>query len=156
MGNVLSVYKSKILTHSIVVDAEYNDLRKISVHPGEIVQVFSNVISNAIDAMPHGGKLSISMTQAKKAERDGLQIVVTDTGHGIRREDLDKVFEPFFTTKGSLGTGIGLWVARQLVERHGGQISITSSTGADDSGTSVTIYLPFIVVNGSESRTETR
>jgi PAS domain S-box-containing protein len=156
MGNVLSVYKSKILTHSIVVDAKYNDLRKISVHPGEIVQVFSNVISNAIDAMPHGGKLSISMTQAKKAERDGLQIVVNDTGHGIRREDLDKVFEPFFTTKGSLGTGIGLWVARQLVERHGGQISITSSTGADDSGTSVTIYLPFIVVNGSESKTETR
>jgi signal transduction histidine kinase len=156
MGNVLSVYKSKILTHSIVVDAKYNDLRKISVHPGEIVQVFSNVISNAIDAMPHGGKLSISMTQAKKAERDGLQIVVNDTGHGIRREDLDKVFEPFFTTKGSLGTGIGLWVARQLVERHGGQISITSSTGADDSVTSVTIYLPFIVVNGSESKTETR
>jgi PAS domain S-box-containing protein len=162
MGNVLSVYKTKLLTHSIVVDAKYSDLSKISVHPGEIVQVFSNLVSNAIDAMPNEGKLSISISQMKKAERDGLQIAITDTGHGIRREYLDKVFEPFFTTKGNLGTGIGLWVARQLVERHGGQISITSSTTSDDSGTSVTIYLPFSVskdtvkkANGSESRTET-
>ena len=162
MGNVLSVYKSKVLSHGIVVEAKYSDLRKISVHSGEIIQVFSNVVSNAIDAMPHGGKLSISMAQMKKGERDGLQISVNDTGHGIRREDLDKVFEPFFTTKGNLGTGIGLWVARQLVERHGGQISISSSTGHDDSGTNVTIYLPFSVSddktkkpNGSESRKET-
>lgn len=162
MGNVLSVYKSKILTLSIVVDAKYGDLRKISVHPGEIVQIFSNLVSNAIDAMPHGGRLSISITQTKKSERDGLQIAVNDTGHGIRREDLGKVFEPFFTTKGNLGTGIGLWVARQLVERHGGQISISSTTGPDDSGTNVTVYLPFIVseskvtkANGPESRKET-
>jgi PAS domain S-box-containing protein len=149
MGNVLSVYKSKMLTHSIVVDAKYNDLRKISVHSGEIVQVFSNVISNAVDAMPLGGKLSIATTQTKTTERDGLQIIVNDAGHGIRREDLGKVFEPFFTTKGNLGTGIGLWVARQLVERHGGQISISSSTGPEDHGTNVTIYLPF---TASESK----
>jgi signal transduction histidine kinase len=149
MGSVLSVYKSKVVTHGIVVDARYSDLRKISVHPGEIVQVFSNVVSNAIDAMPHGGKLSISITQAKKTERDGLQIAVNDTGHGIRRDDLGKVFEPFFTTKGNLGTGIGLWVARQLVERHGGQIFISSSAGPDDSGTSVTIYLPFTISEGT-------
>jgi signal transduction histidine kinase len=162
MGNVLSVYRSKLLTHSIVVDARYSDLRKIRVHPGEIVQIFSNVVSNAIDAMPLGGRLSISMTQTKKTEREGLQIAVNDTGHGIRREDLGKVFEPFFSTKGNLGTGIGLWVARQLVERHGGQISISSSTGPDDSGTDVTIYLPFLVsegkvtkANGSESKEET-
>jgi PAS domain S-box-containing protein len=162
MGNVLSVYKSKILTHSIVVDAKYDDLRKISVHPGEIVQVFSNVTSNAVDAMPHGGKLSIAMTQTKTTARDGLQIIVNDTGHGIRREDLGKVFEPFFTTKGNLGTGIGLWVARQLLERHGGQISISSSTGYDDHGTNVTIYLPFNApeskirkTNESESKKET-
>lgn len=162
MGNVLSVYKSKVLAHSIVVDAKYTDLRKISVYPGEIVQVFSNVVSNAIDSMPLGGKLSISVTQTKETERNGLQITVNDTGHGIRREDLGKVFEPFFTTKGNLGTGIGLWVARQLVERHGGQISISSSTGPEDHGTNVAIYLPFIFsgvkskkANGSESKKQT-
>jgi PAS domain S-box-containing protein len=152
MANVLSVYKSKVLSHSIVVDAEFSDIRKISVHPGEVVQVFSNVVSNAIDSMQHGGRLSISIAQTKDVERKGLRIAVNDTGHGIRREDLNKVFEPFFTTKGNLGTGIGLWVARQLVERHGGQISISSSIGFDDHGTNVTIYLPF---SAAESKTGT-
>jgi PAS domain S-box-containing protein len=163
MGNVLSVYKSKVLTHNIVVDAKYTDLKKINVHPGEIVQVFSNVVSNAIDSMAHGGRLSISITQTKAVERNGLQIIVNDTGHGIRREDMGRVFEPFFTTKGNLGTGIGLWVARQLVERHGGQISLSSSTGPEDHGSNVTIYLPFIFSDvksekpdGSESKMETR
>jgi PAS domain S-box-containing protein len=162
MQNVLSVYRSKLLTHSIVVDAAYNDLRKISVHPGEIVQVFSNVVSNAIDAMPHGGRLSISTKRTMKTEPDGFQITVNDTGLGIRREHLGKVFEPFFTTKASLGTGIGLWVAKQLVERHGGQISISSTTSPGNSGTNVTIFLPFSVPegkitkpNGSEFKTET-
>ena len=94
-------------------------------------------------------RLSISMTRTKKAERDGVQIAVNDTGPGIRREHLGRVFEPFFTTKGNLGTGIGLWVVRQLVDLHGGQISISSSTETNDSGTLVTIYLPF---DGLESR----
>jgi PAS domain S-box-containing protein len=163
MENVLSVYKSKLLSHRIVVDAKYNDPRKISVHRGEIVQIFSNVISNAVDAMPNGGMLTISIAPMMREEAGGLQIAVDDTGHGIRREDLGRVFEPFFTTKGSLGTGIGLWVARQLVERHGGRISISSTTRPDDSGTNVTIYLPFSIsqgesttANGPESRTENR
>ena len=157
--NVLSVYRSKLLAHNITVEATFNDLRKIRVRSGEMVQVFSNVVSNAIDAMPEGGKLSITTTRTRQEEQDGLRIVVSDTGHGIRRENIARVFEPFFTTKGNLGTGIGLWVARQLVERHGGQISISSSTERGDSGTAVTIYLPFDRAqskmtngHGSESR----
>lgn len=142
MENVLTVYRSKILAHNIKVDARYDDLRKLSVRPGEIIQVFSNIVVNAIDAMPRGGKLSISMTQTMAA-RHGMQVVVSDTGHGIRREHLARVFEPFFTTRGNLGTGIGLWVARQLVERHGGDISISSNTEQSDSGTRVILYLPF-------------
>jgi PAS domain S-box-containing protein len=152
MENVLSVYRSKLLSHNIVVDTQYNDLRKISVRPGEIVQILSNVISNAIDAMPRAGKLSISVTQAMSAERDGLQILVTDTGQGIRREHIGSVFDPFFTTKGNLGTGIGLWVARQLVERHGGQISLSSSTEFHNSGTALTIYLPFCGFQGETTK----
>jgi signal transduction histidine kinase len=113
--------------------------------------------------MTHEGRLKISIAPTMKEEGGGLQIAVEDNGHGIQRENLDKVFEPFFTTKGTLGTGIGLWVTRQLVERHGGRISISSSTRPDDSGTSVTIYLPFsgsqgrvTKANGSASRTEAR
>jgi PAS domain S-box-containing protein len=148
MENVLTVYRSKLLAHSITVDAKYSDLRAISVRSGEIVQVFSNVVSNAVDSMPQGGRLSISIT-SRRMGREGLQIVVNDTGNGIQREHLGKVFEPFFTTKGNLGTGIGLWVARQLVERHNGQISISSSTDRGNSGTTVIIDLP---LGGAEAK----
>ncbi|HTV08762.1 MAG TPA: PAS domain S-box protein [Candidatus Aquilonibacter sp.] len=161
MENVLTVYQSRLRTHGVVVDAQYSDLSKISVRPGEIVQVFSNVISNALDAMPQGGKLSISISPRVKAGVDVLHIAVSDTGQGIRRDDLAKVFEPFFTTKGNLGTGIGLWVTKQLVERYRGQISISSSTDPRNSGTIVTIDLPLNGreiggINGSESGRENR
>lgn len=148
MNNVLSVYRAKLLSHNIAVDAQYGDLRKIGVRPGEMIQVFSNLISNSIDAMPQGGKLTISINKDAGANREGLRVVIGDTGQGIPRDHLAKVFQPFFTTKGILGTGIGLWVARQIVERHGGQISVSSSTEPSDSGTAVTVCLPF---SGSSS-----
>ena len=143
MENVLSVYRSKLLAHDIAVESRFTDLRKIRVRTGEVVQIFSNVICNAIDSMPHGGTLLIRTARIVRTEGDAIQVVISDTGSGIAREHLDKVFEPFFTTKGNLGTGIGLWVAKQLVERHGGQISISSSTDRGNSGTIVTMTFPF-------------
>lgn len=154
MENVLSVYRSKLLSHDIVVDSKFTDLRKIRVRTGEIIQIFSNVVCNAIDAMPHGGILSIRTTRTVRMDGDAIQVVVSDRGCGIPREHLDKVFEPFFTTKGNLGTGIGLWVARQLVERHAGQISISSNTDPGNSGTIVTMTFPFKGVEEEESGTK--
>lgn len=143
MENVLSVYRNKLLGYGIVVESKFNDLRKISVRAGEIVQIFSNIVLNSIDAMPKGGKLSISIARTMKLDGDGIQVIVGDTGSGIKGENLGQVFEPFFSTKKNLGTGIGLWIAKELVERHCGQISLSSSTDAEHSGTVVTIYLPF-------------
>jgi signal transduction histidine kinase len=82
--------------------------------------------------------------------------MIRDNGIGIGQENLEKIFEPFFTTKGNLGTGIGLWVTKQLVERRDGQIAITSSTEPGKSGTSVTIYIPFANTEkpGRKMRTE--
>jgi PAS domain S-box-containing protein len=141
--NVLTVYNSKMLSADIAVDSRFNDLQKISVSKGEMLQVFSNIIANAIDAMKHGGVLTITTRNVMSTPQDGIEIVVRDTGTGISQEDLPRVFEPFFTTKGILGTGIGLWVAKQLVGRRGGQITIASSTTSHDSGTTVTIFIPF-------------
>lgn len=152
MEGVISLYRNRTLSHHIVIEANFNDLKKIVVRPGEITQVFANLVSNAIDAMPHGGTLSVSTKRTIRTDRDGLQVVLSDTGHGIPREHLDKVFEPFFTSKGNLGTGIGLWVARQLVEKHGGQISISSNTEPGKSGTTVAIFLPFDGSRGNISR----
>jgi len=141
--NVLTVYNSKMMSADIAVDSRFNDLQKISVSKGEMLQVFSNVIANAIDAMKQGGVLSITTRNVLSSPQDDIEVVIRDTGVGIEQEHLPRVFEPFFTTKGILGTGIGLWVAKQLVSRRGGQISIASSTTPKNSGTTVTIFIPF-------------
>lgn len=141
--NILTVYNSKLLSHDISVDTQFNDLRKILVSKGEMLQVFTNVIANAVEAMRQGGSLKISIRKLVGSNGDGIQTVIQDSGKGIEQKHLERIFEPFFTTKGELGTGIGLWVARQLVERRGGQISVASSTEEGSSGTTITIFLPF-------------
>jgi PAS domain S-box-containing protein len=141
--NVLRVYNSKMMAIGIAVDSQFNDLQNISVSKGEMLQVLSNIIANAIDAMPRGGVLCVSTRTILGASGDGIRIEVRDNGSGIDQEHLGKVFEPFFTTKGNLGTGIGLWVAKQLIERRGGQIAIASSNSPNKSGTAVTVFIPF-------------
>lgn len=145
LENVLIVYRAKLLATGITVETRFNDLQKITVSRGETLQVFSNLITNAADAMRDGGILSIFSRKIPGPSGEGIQVVIRDTGTGIKLENLEKIFEPFFTTKGNLGTGIGLWIARQLVERRGGQISISTSTEGGSSGTSVTVFLPFTV-----------
>jgi PAS domain S-box-containing protein len=141
--NVLMVYNSRVISNGIAVDVRFNDLQRIVASKGEMLQVFSNIVANAIDAMSRGGTLSIATRKVISSRGDGLEVTIGDTGTGIRPEYLPKVFEPFFTTKGELGTGIGLWVARQLIETRGGQISVTSSVEPGRSGTTITIFIPF-------------
>jgi PAS domain S-box-containing protein len=143
--NVLAVYNPRLTALGISVDLRFNDLQRVIVSKGEMLQVFSNVIANAVDAMGHGGALKISTRKLTGPAGDGIQAVIRDSGTGIQQEHLEKIFEPFFTTKGNLGTGIGLWVVRQLVERRGGQISVASSTEPGKSGTAITIFIPFVI-----------
>ena len=143
LQNVLTVYQSKLISSNIATDAHFDDDQKIVIRKGEMMQVFSNILANAIDAMSRGGRLTVCTGVAKRAEREGIEVIVRDTGSGIRPEQLERVFEPFYTTKGEVGTGVGLWVARQLVNKRGGDISLTSSIEPRASGTEVTIFLPF-------------
>jgi PAS domain S-box-containing protein len=152
LQNVLTVYNSKILSSDIAVDFRFSDLQKISASKGELLQVFSNIIANAIDAMKKGGLLTVTTSSHVSAAGDGIEIVIRDNGTGIAQDNLPRVFEPFFTTKGNLGTGIGLWVAKQLITRRAGQISIASSTTAKESGTTVTISLPFAEPDSSSTK----
>jgi PAS domain S-box-containing protein len=145
LETVLTVYNGKLLSTGISADTRFNDLQKILVSRGEIIQVFSNIIANAVDAMREGGSLHITTRNLLGITGDGIQVIIRDTGTGIKQEHLARIFEPFFTTKGDLGSGIGLWVAKQLVERRGGDLSIASSTEIGNSGTSVTIFLPFAI-----------
>jgi len=106
-----------------------------------MMQVISNLIANSIYAMPAGGILSISMDDVADPA-DGIVLTVQDNGVGIGAEDLPKVFDAFFTTRNTVGTGIGLYIAKQFVEGHGGRIEIESRKSADDYGTTVRVFLP--------------
>src|SRR6185503_5780594 len=108
----------------------------------ELREVFVNLIVNAVDAMPRGGKLLI--TSRRKDER--LQLHFSDNGMGMPDDVQQKIFEPFFSTKGAHGTGLGLSVSYSIIERHAGSISVISEPGK---GTSFMIDLPAAVVEKS-------
>ena len=144
LRDVLKVYESKFRSCGIAVDCQFNDHRPVIVSKGEVLQVLSNVISNAVDAMPTGGKLQIQTQETTDAHGEGVRVVIRDSGTGIPKEHLERIFEPFFTTKGDLGTGIGLWVSRQLIEKHGGHLSAESGTDEKSRGALISIFLPFV------------
>ena len=106
-----------------------------------MMQVISNLIANSIYAMPGGGVLDISVEDMQESE-DGICLTIQDDGVGIAADDLPKVFDAFFTTRTTVGTGIGLFVAKQFVEGHGGHITIESSTDEKTHGTTVRVFLP--------------
>ena len=143
VNDVLSVYASKLQSNKISVQCNFRNERQITASRGELLQVLSNVIANAVDAMSPGGVLAIDIHETTESGRCGVQLTVRDNGSGIEDQHKERIFEPFFTTKGDLGTGIGLWVSKQIIEQHGGGISIRSQTEGKGKGTSVDIFLPF-------------
>lgn len=111
----------------------------------EIRQVIDNLLLNALDAMPGGGRLRISMYNSfdwRARDRKGVRLTIADTGCGIPRERRAKIFEPFFTTKSEKGTGLGLWVVQGIVLKHEGSIRIRSSDAQDRHGTVVSVFFP--------------
>ncbi|MGE0710606.1 MAG: PAS domain S-box protein [Planctomycetota bacterium] len=132
---------SKALRHQVELQDELGELAPPPVFAscGELEQVALNLILNAIDAMPGGGRLHVSCAGAAHERRPGVEVLVEDTGEGIRPEHLERVFEPFFTTKDVKGTGLGLAICYGLITSHGGRIEVQSSLGA---GTTFRVWLP--------------
>jgi len=139
--HAITIYEPRCNATGITIRKHLNSSRKIMLRRGEMMQVISNLIANSIYAMPAGGILSISMDDVADPA-DGIVLTVQDNGVGIGAEDLPKVFDAFFTTRNTVGTGIGLYIAKQFVEGHGGRIEIESRKSADDYGTTVRVFLP--------------
>lgn len=122
---VLTLYHNQ-LKRGIVVQRNYQDTPDILCRPDELNQVWTNLIHNAIHAMDHKGTLTISVG----LHQGGVKVTVSDSGKGVPHELLEKIFEPFFTTKSAgEGSGLGLHIVRQIVEGHGGTISVGNSPG---------------------------
>jgi PAS domain S-box-containing protein len=139
--HALTIYEPRCTASGIVVRRSISPSTKIVLRRGEIMQVVSNLIANSIYAMPKGGVLSVSVSDATSAG-DGIVLTVEDDGVGIAPTDLPRVFDAFFTTRTTVGTGIGLFVAKQFVEGHGGRIYIESSCESNRHGTTIRIFLP--------------
>jgi signal transduction histidine kinase len=110
----------------------------MEVHPGEMLQVLSNLIGNALDALPPEGELYL---RGRRSHR-GVHLLVADGGHGIPESIAEKIFDPFVTTKGGEGTGLGLAISKAIVEKHQGKIRTRTSTRPGRSGTAFLISLP--------------
>jgi PAS domain S-box-containing protein len=112
---------------------------------GELRQILSNLLANSLDASASGSAIRIGASSAidpRDLSRPGVRITVVDSGVGIPAEHLESIFEPFFTTKKDTGTGLGLWVSRELVEKHGGSLRVRSRTSDPFCGTIFSIFLP--------------
>jgi signal transduction histidine kinase len=148
--STLLVYQSRISNGGVRVVAGPWASRPIVCYEGEIRQVVSNLIGNAVDAMPTGGTLFIRSHQVTdwRNGTQGLRLTIADTGSGISPQAIIRIFDPFFTTKGNRGTGLGLWVTKEIVERHKGRIRVRTSQHPQRHGTLFTIFLPFDGLTG--------
>ncbi|MDW5265140.1 PAS domain-containing sensor histidine kinase [Granulicella sp. L56] len=139
--HAVAVYSPRCTAAGITISTSFRSSRLLTLRRGEMTQVISNLIANSIHAMPDGGHLSLIVEDADQPV-SGITLKISDDGVGIASGNLLKVFEAFFTTRTTVGTGIGLFVAKQFIEGHGGFISVTSQVNAENHGTTFCIYLP--------------
>lgn len=134
----LRIHQKSIVAKRIRLKVELPRDLTIEAHPGEMLQVLSNLIGNAVDALPAEGALHI---RGRRSVHD-VHLLVADGGQGIPSSIADKIFDPFVTTKTDKGTGLGLAISKAIVEKHQGRIRSRSSTRPGRSGTAFRISLP--------------
>ncbi len=135
VAEVIELYRSRAQSRGIQLCLSAEPERKARVNSGEIRQVIANLVANAIDATPEGGTIAVSVVHCD----EGVAIAVKDSGTGIADVHREHLFEPFFTTKLDVGTGLGLWVSKEIVDKHAGRIEVASKALA---GTTMTVILP--------------
>ena len=144
MDSVINLLQAKIRSNQAVVTQQCHDSLQIMGIAGELRQVLANLLANSLDAIGRQGRIvlraSASLDPVNGKRR--IRITVADYGHGISPVTAKHIFDPFFTTKGTVGTGLGLWVCKQLIEKNGGCIQVRSNTDGPRRGTTFSITLP--------------
>jgi PAS domain S-box-containing protein len=140
----------------ITVERRYSSEGNVQGFPGELKQVFLNLICNAIESMPDGGRLRISVGESSGAHfhSRGTRISISDTGVGISSEDEKKLFEPFFSKKSTKGTGLGLWISKGIIQKHEGRIRFRSLRLPSGNATCFSVLIPTSTLSQTSSRTE--
>jgi PAS domain S-box-containing protein len=146
VGSSLDILRSRILNAGITVEKRKRANRPVLCFEGEIRQVIMNLLINAVDAMQTtGGRLLLRSREGHEhaTGRPGVILTIADTGTGMSRETLSRIFEAFYTTKGIAGTGLGLWISKDILDRHHGCLRVRSSQNPGRTGTVFTVFLPF-------------
>jgi len=142
MDEVLDFYAHQLHAKQIDVTRRYRGSAQISGYSGEIRQLLTNLLMNAADAVNHDGTIQVRVAHQWSGGNEGVRITLSDNGSGIPADALRRIFEPFYSTKQDAGTGLGLWVSRGIVERHGGSIRVRSRITGLHRGTVFSIFLP--------------
>ena len=138
--SVLFFNEPDLKVRNIRLERRHRQAPPVLCLPGEIQQVMTNLVSNALDALPQNGRLIVAVRPATdSSDRKGVSVTVADSGQGIDRGTLDRLFHPFVTTKGEAGTGLGLWVSKGILDKHQSKIMIRSKVG---SGAVFRLFLP--------------
>jgi signal transduction histidine kinase len=145
---VLSIYQGRINNAQVKIERRSRTRRKVHCFDGEIRQVLSNLVGNALDVIPSRGRLLVREREATnwRTGETGVSITIADDASGMSPEVQSRIFNPFFTTKGVTGTGLGLWVSKEIVQRHRGVLNVRSSQSPAHHGTVFTLFLPFDAV----------
>lgn len=144
LDNVLELQSRNIQLQKISLERRYVTEATVQGFPGELRQVFMNLIGNAIEAMPNGGRLRITLREYtdRKTRRAGVSVDVSDTGSGVKPEHAKQLFEPFFTTKSTKGTGLGLWISQGIIHKCDGAIQFRSLRLSNASATCFRVVIP--------------
>ncbi len=146
LDNVLELQTRRLQVARIKVDKRYRSTGSIQGFPAELKQVFLNLIGNAIQAMPSGGRMRVSVFERSDWKRQGkvICVAICDTGSGVKVEDGKRLFEPFFTTKFSKGTGLGLWISKGIIQKYDGDIRFRTVFHPNGNVTSFRVLIPVV------------
>jgi PAS domain S-box-containing protein len=144
LENILSLHQQSLVKSGVTPQVKMRSRQTILGLPGELRQVFLNLVVNAIQSMPNGGRLRVHVHESMERQglRKGVRISICDTGTGIQPEDGERIFEPFFTTKSMKGTGLGLWISRGIVHKYEGTIRYRSLRRSCRNITCFSVFLP--------------
>ena len=139
---VTALYERVAASHRVRIKCERQPTLTLYGFPGQLTQVFGNLIRNATEAALPGTTVTIRIREVSRAGQTGTRVTIHDRGRGIPPEIQKKIYDPFFTTKDLKGSGLGLWTSKQLIQRHGGSIRFRTSCRQGASGTMFEVFLP--------------
>jgi PAS domain S-box-containing protein len=145
LRSVLALFKGRLKEARVQVTLATDDAPELMCFPGEIRQIFVNLISNAMDSMGAGGQLKIRVRPSTDwlTGESGVRVTIADTGHGMSLETRKHIYQAFYTTKGAHGSGLGLWVTSNIVKKHRGLIHVRSKCASTTGGTVFSLIFPY-------------